>query len=467
MAYLNLGIQRALGVGIAAGASASASTAIVADPSAIQADETEYVFGAQPIISVGSREPNFRMARLFSANSQIRLSLSADSTDSPSSMGGAGIPPAGSGSDGGDDGSDPKLEARIIKLLAQFEHSDWMVCWDVVEELGKIGPPAIPHLMKRLAEDFLWASRALKSIGSPSIPVLIEALKAADPKLRSGAAYTLGDFGTEVREALPAIYALEGDGNEKVRDAVRFALKKIKDYDHPDPKLKARVDKLIAGLENPKWQVRRDAAGELGRIGPWAKGALPALRAALSDDDDNVRKEAVQAYVHVIRLDRLTENDLHWEIERYMRWLLGGQEEHVMAMHLVFINEIYAARDYKNDPYNIDDPLGFRQAGHESLVKIGAPAIPRLITMLPNSVAITRARVAHVLRDIGSPSFPALIESLNGDNPKGRSGAAYAFGLFGPEAKDMVPALETMLSDEEENVREAIEWALEKIDGTV
>jgi HEAT repeat protein len=54
-------------------------------------------------------------------------------------------------------------------------------------------------------------------------------------------------------------------------------------------------------LKDLNENVRADAAEALGNMGPAAKSALPALRQALTDEDDQVRSTAEEALRKVQR----------------------------------------------------------------------------------------------------------------------------------------------------------------------
>ena len=50
--------------------------------------------------------------------------------------------------------------------------------------------------------------------------------------------------------------------------------------------MKQKVEELIQAFQDDDWEVRRNAAYALGEIGPEAKGAVPALRQALQNQDE-------------------------------------------------------------------------------------------------------------------------------------------------------------------------------------
>ncbi len=58
-----------------------------------------------------------------------------------------------------------------------------------------------------------------------------------------------------------------------------------------------RVNELINQLKDKNYRVRYRAADALGKQGPAASAAVPALRKALKDPDRDVRKAATRALV--------------------------------------------------------------------------------------------------------------------------------------------------------------------------
>jgi len=61
----------------------------------------------------------------------------------------------------------------------------------------------------------------------------------------------------------------------------------------------AVVPALTAALRDDNAFVRRDAAVALGKLGPAARGAVPALQAARKDREPRVRKAAAAALQHI------------------------------------------------------------------------------------------------------------------------------------------------------------------------
>jgi len=157
----------------------------------------------------------------------------------------------------------------------------------LVEALGAVGTPAVPLLIQALGD---WdedvcraAAEALGAIGDPqAIPALIQALGDDWDAVRRAAAEALVKIGTPA--VSPLIQAL-GDDWDAVRRAAAWALGKL-----GDPQA---VPALIKALGDSVWDVRRAAAWALGKLGD--PQAVPALIQALRDLSENVRRAARQA----------------------------------------------------------------------------------------------------------------------------------------------------------------------------
>ena len=137
--------------------------------------------------------------------------------------------------------------------------------------LVAIGPDAtrtaIPSFLRGAANSNLlvrkFAVRALAQVhDEPSlvVPALAKSLTDADVAVRASAAWGLGDFGREVRQAVPLA-----------------------------------VPVLTKALGDPDGSFRGSAASSLKAFGPEAKGAVPALLELLKDKDEYARGTAIEA----------------------------------------------------------------------------------------------------------------------------------------------------------------------------
>jgi vesicle coat complex subunit len=215
---------------------------------------------------------------------------------------------------------------------------------DVAKTLGEIGPTAresVPALAASLQDPeqvVRWeAARALGAIGSnarDAVPALVIALGDPEAAIRGQAAWALGEFGSGAREAVPALANALKDLNPEVRSDAAWALGRIgpeavavlslgralQDSDRRVGHLAALalvelgkdgVPPLVAALNSADPDVRCEAAWALGKFGPDAQVAVPALTALLSDPEEKVFDSAATA------LRRISMN--------------SGPEEHIVT----------------------------------------------------------------------------------------------------------------------------------------
>lgn len=182
---------------------------------------------------------------------------------------------------------DKRVIARLAALLSELggdpdptDRVGGFLYEETGRTLAKAGPPAIPTLIEKLAiredrfgEDEFGtsgaATEALGRIGLPALPALLDALK--DPSRRQSAAQAIGDIGAQGSSvSVPALLRHVDDTDEGVRSSVYNALGKI------GPTASDAVPALVAALDEAGG-LRFDAVYALGRIGPAASPALPRL----------------------------------------------------------------------------------------------------------------------------------------------------------------------------------------------
>ncbi len=198
----------------------------------------------------------------------------------------------------------------------------------------------------------------------------------------------------------------------------------------PKVRPQAAVPGLIAALKDKDndWKVRSYAAEALGAIGPDAKAAVPALIAALNDDQ--------------------------WRVQPYATEALGK----IGAAAVLGL--IAALKD--KDPH-------VRSNAADALGAIGPDAkavVPGLIAALKDNDWKVRWYAAKILGAIGpgaKAAGPGLIAALKDNDWKVRSAAAEALGAIGPDAKAAVPGLIAALKDNDRKVRSSAAEALKKI----
>lgn len=159
------------------------------------------------------------------------------------------------------------------------------------------------------------------------------------------------------------------------------------------------VTALIRALDHPDAPHRSGAAHALGRIGPPARAALPALKTHMVRDED--------AYVREIAA-------------------------------------VAAGRVGCDDPDTVNELRGLMSSGNEAECIAGTQAV-------------------YGLGEVGKSAVPRLIALLKHANPLVREASAEALGKLGWAAKMAIPALLETLADADPRVRGEAQEALEGI----
>jgi HEAT repeat protein len=191
---------------------------------------------------------------------------------------------------------------QVTRLLADSDVAVRKRAIDFLENLEELAAPAVPALTGALADPnrfVRWAAaRAIGAIGpektTTAVPGLAKLLSDPDLTVRIAAANTLFAMGDDAKAAVPALVQGIGEGDVEGRLAAMQAL-----YGMIPGLSKAAIPTLIQLLGNSEPRLRRAAALTLGRMGPVAAPALPALRTALGDDDADVRVNASDAILNI------------------------------------------------------------------------------------------------------------------------------------------------------------------------
>ncbi|MHC4668389.1 MAG: HEAT repeat domain-containing protein [Planctomycetota bacterium] len=231
----------------------------------------------------------------------------------------------------------------------------------VLEGLGPAARPALPSLVQALRDEDLelsaQAADALGAMGGEAVPALIEALDDPDWRVRQAVCQAFGVMGADAGGAVPALLRRVRSERDEVRRRAVWALGEIGDVaaldtlaevfteeggtvgvwiaetfarfgrrarpvatalraemHREDPQLAiaaaaalleigeyedAAVWALIARLQDGEACDRVEAAITLGEFGPKARTAIPALKAAERDEDDDLRAQAMVALAKI------------------------------------------------------------------------------------------------------------------------------------------------------------------------
>jgi len=169
--------------------------------------------------------------------------------------------------------TDTAAWASIVRWVL-FEKEE-KVAAGLTEALRAVPVPAPGHDAER------WNRTAEVVIGA-----FASVLRDAQTHTRRDGDAIVNDL---VVAAAPALIAAFNEADPAALDKVRAAIAGFA------PGTKEMVGPLARGLRHEEASVRVGAATALGALGSSAKGAVPALRAALDDPDAGVREAAAKA----------------------------------------------------------------------------------------------------------------------------------------------------------------------------
>lgn len=212
---------------------------------------------------------------------------------------------------------------------------------------------------------------------------------------------------------------------------------------------------LIAALNHPDWQVRREAVRNLTELG--AKDAFEPLIKILKDETeiDHVRKFAAEGLASfgdekaIEPLLNVSANKNH-RIRQAAIWALSQFDDKRLLDFFVVLLK--------------DQDSEVQSLAIQAVVRIGdKQVIKPLLDLLQNydEFYIIRAEVALALGKLGGQAaIPALIARLEDEEPAVREGAVLALGQL--KATAALPAL-TRLQQSDNSQTDAVNQAIEQI----
>ncbi len=342
------------------------------------------------------------------------------------------------------------------------------------EKLGQLGAPAssaVPALVETLRDDddmvrrnSAWALGKIKEPAAPIVAALVAKLKAGDDDwgVRHNTALALGWIGqpavAPLRELLDAPAAW-------TRAYATDALLRIAaDRAAAGGEIIASVSRLLA---DDDVFVRSFAATLAGRIGAEAAETVPGLVALLDVPDAPPRINAIQALnqigkpavAAVPRIRRALREDQD-------QWVRIGASQALLAMGSTDMDTIAALIGAFADQ---KDRVGTYAV--QAVARLGEPAVPALRKALKSKQRRTRIGAAEALAFMGeragaeaAAAGDALLAVLARDEDwEVRSLAAAALGFLGRSGDTTVAALRHALRDEHEIVRLNARDALQRL----
>jgi HEAT repeat protein len=204
---------------------------------------------------------------------------------------------------------------------------------------------------------------------------------------------------------------------------------------------------LLRGLRSRNSLERLRAAKDLGRLGWLAREAMPALVAALDDEESKVRESAAGAIGLMgpealpTLIGMLDHGDKY--VRRHAVWAMGKLGP--LARPALY-DLCRALKDA--------DPRTASGAAQSlgSLGADGADSVPALAEAMRGTNIVLCRLAAKALSQIGSPALATLIAHLQHSDPFVRGESALAIGWMGAPARSAVPFLARILRGPESSL---------------
>ena len=334
----------------------------------------------------------------------------------------------------------PAAAPAVPVLIEELKSPRPGVLVAAIFALGNIGAPAAQPAQDAIAKladsddmfikmESNWAlakiDRANPDVLLHTTQILVDCLRSDDPQIRIAAARGLADLKPGPKLVLPELKKVMVGASPEVISNVVDAIASLGSE---------AVPPLIEALRQK--EVRPKVAIILGRIGPEAKAAVPALVEALNDENTVTRQEVLFALASI------------------------GPEAKAAVPAIVGALQ--------------DPDMDVRYGACFALGKIGPAALeakPELQKKLDSADQFLALSAAWALAQIDAAcpqtapkSVPLLIKALDSPELMVRLEAISALGCVGPLAKQAIDPLKKLATeDDEPQVREAAAKALEAI----
>jgi HEAT repeat protein len=239
------------------------------------------------------------------------------------------------------------------------------------------------------------AARTAWSIGLDAAhgPALLAHVDSPDDYVREFAAWAAGQIGAAGNEAIPSLLAMLAREEGHAAGTAAVTLRRLAP-DNP-----VIVESLVRSLRGDDGVQKVQAARGLGKLGPVAAAAAPALLHALEDAREDVRAESVIALGRVAGADAVSplltrlQTDSPWVREEAARALgrLGPPARRAIP------DLIQALRN---------DPAPVRRQAARALGRMGgdgATVIPALKAAVADDDQAVRDEVETALAALGAP----------------------------------------------------------------
>jgi HEAT repeat protein len=376
----------------------------------------------------------------------------------------------------------PAVPALVAALATGDDTADKISIIHLLTRLGSQASSAVPELTRKLSSHFLQAriaaAEALTAIGpaaASAVPALITGLSDSYADARQAMAVCLGQLGPAAEPAIPALVRLLADRQARVREAAELALERLGPVTIPA---------LIALLEardaerKETWQAAKD------KVSNWSPHPLPGIAVIERDKFINNMYWATYEIVADLTSPEIAQLSVLQLLGKFgpaaadavpaIVPALADPNPGVVSAAAEILGQIGPLADYA-----VPSLLKVLAYENETLRKTAAAALHRIDdewAYQPTAVEMRTTLVrqlcgekehseiaVYALALMGTAAVPALIEVLDSDDYVARINAASALGRIGAEAGAATSVLTKATHDKNSLVCDEALKALAKI----
>jgi HEAT repeat protein len=390
--------------------------------------------------------------------------------------------------------SGPGAAGRLLNAL----HHESSRIDQIAEALAQIGRPVAPLLTQavkspdpRVRRGAALALGQIRPLAAGTVPALTASLDEPDPIVKASFLTAIGYLGSRASESVPKVRTLLHDNSPEIRT------KTIQILAQSAPRDERLVSDLIVVLDDSDAGVQHQAIDILRSLGPPARRALPGVIGKLNSKDPDVRFAAAEmigshgpaAAEAVPALSTLLDDPAPKirTIAAVTLGMIGKQAQPALARLTTLLGaeqvEVREAATSTLGSLELDAEVirphlaralrdqksEVRRAATKAIQRLGpdgAIFIPDIILMAENKENLRSVeRMLRRFERLGPDvrSLPELVKHLEHKQDSVRLLAIKYLRLAGQSAKDALPALERMRDDPSAEVRKQAEAASQQI----
>jgi HEAT repeat protein len=369
--------------------------------------------------------------------------------------------------------------SAVPLIIAALKSDELKIRRGAAQSLAEMGPPgksAVPALVAMLEEEkdlqtqgtAIWALLNIGKSSAPAVPLLTKLLDHENPEMRAAAMGALGAIGPAASGAVTKIVSLLKE-NIKNRRVAHVCAHALRDIGMKEAEAKTAIPLLVEGMltEHSKGNDINYHAEALIKTG---KFAVPALIDLLKSGDG---KSRCLAGCCILRIGPDAKESLPFLWPALEEASRLDESDYMKSFYLGPIvacgaDDPKVAALIKNAL--MQEKNTFRWgAVVEGLGYGGEAALPYLLDGLRNNEPATRGACAAAMSHGAfalDKKIPALKLALTDTDAKVRDSAAWSLGQFGPAARDALPTLKKIVSEQKRDPyrKSRAEEAIEKIE---